>query len=599
MQNGLRNTPETTTPLELNVQGKIPEWLSGTLYLSGPGIYSIPLDDSTEPYHITHPFDGLAQIHRLAFNEPIVERDNQNKNSYEEKGRITYTSRHTSKGVGNRIADGDDTLLFFGQDTARTVTQRIASVIHQVTNLVTGTTKERWEQDPSSETVNITVTPNFPFGAVLRGTSTEVEWDDGSEEEDNEAGIVMKTDANMLQLLDRKTLEPKKIFSYEDVDPALGGQLAAAHAQFDSRTGEYFNFVINVASRILSIQTFSLSTLGRQPAQRFSPITTNLGNPSTGIKPSLIHSFCLTEKYIVIPNYPYFYLWGGLSILWYGTINQCLHWDASQSTLFHVLDRRTGRHVATYETDAFFCLHVINAWDDIDVDGDEGVTFDLCAYDNPNIVEATKDFGRGVPPGGLTKEELKKRKPVYPPQVRRYRLNKIPTVAKRQQRSWFSTFSPFSETVIARASYTLVGRDLELPRINPRVSMRQNHFVFGICESRHCATYNAGGAIMNGLRKLNLDDGTSITWDEPNCSCSEPIFVPRPGASSADEDDGVIVAVVNVDGEIGNGDDDHCFIIVLDARNMKELARARMGQYKTTTIHGSFVDMEGADVSVA
>lgn len=166
---------------------------------SGPGKYSVPLS-SGETYSITHPFDGIAQIHRFTFNDP------KTKGSHENKGRITYSSRYTSKGVEKRIDDGDETLLFFGQDTFKTVTQRITSVVRQVSGLLTGTTKKRWEEDPSSETVNITVTPNFPFAAaVQRGASTEVEWDDGSDDY-SELGIVMKTDANMLQLLDRETL---------------------------------------------------------------------------------------------------------------------------------------------------------------------------------------------------------------------------------------------------------------------------------------------------------------------------------------------------------------------------------------------------------
>lgn len=353
--------------------------------------------------------------------------------------------------------------------------------------------------------------------------------------------------------------------------------------------------MINVASPILAIQPFSLSTFGHQPTQYFGPITTNLGNPSVPIKPSLIHSFGLTEKYIIIPNYPYYYLWGGLSILWYGTICQCLHWDPTQSTLFHVIDRRSGRHVATYETDAFFCLHIINAWDEIDADGEEGVAFDLSAYNNPNIVEATRDFGRASPPGGLTNEQLRKRKPVFPPQVRRYRLSKIPVVAKQQARSWLGVLHPFPTKVIARAAYTHIGNDVELPRINPRYSMRRNRYVWGICESGYCAKYNDGGAIMNGLRKMNLDTGKSNVWDEPYSSCSEPIFVPRPGAT--DEDDGAIVTIVNVDGKL-MGEEDRCFVLVLDSRTMAELGRAKIGEYKATTIHGSFVDLAGVDVSV-
>lgn len=73
------------------------------------------------------------------------------------------------------------------------------------------------------------IATNFPLGKDL-----EKEWDAN-------AGIalVVKTDANMLQLVDNETLEPKKVFTYGAVDKEYSDRFAAAHHQYDVETGEW------------------------------------------------------------------------------------------------------------------------------------------------------------------------------------------------------------------------------------------------------------------------------------------------------------------------------------------------------------------------
>jgi torulene dioxygenase len=53
--------------------------------------------------------------------------------------------------------------------------------------------------------------------------------------------IVAKTDANMLQVIDPKTLKPLIATTYEQLDPRLGGLLSAAHSCRDQETGDFYN----------------------------------------------------------------------------------------------------------------------------------------------------------------------------------------------------------------------------------------------------------------------------------------------------------------------------------------------------------------------
>ena len=72
-----------------------------------------------------------------------------------------------------------------------------------------------------------------------------------------------------------------------------------------------------------------------------------------------------------------------------------------------------------------------------------------------------------------------------------------------------------------------------------------------------------------------------LVWDVENCYPSEPVFVPNPNAES--EDDGVILsAVVGVRGQ-------RSFLLILDGKTMKEVARAYVPTKLILLIHGEFL----------
>jgi carotenoid cleavage dioxygenase-like enzyme len=56
---------------QLNVKGKIPEWLSGDLLRNGPGTFRVGDD------HYNHWFDGLAMLHRFSFSKGQVSYQNK------------------------------------------------------------------------------------------------------------------------------------------------------------------------------------------------------------------------------------------------------------------------------------------------------------------------------------------------------------------------------------------------------------------------------------------------------------------------------------------------------------------------------------------
>ncbi|ORX51266.1 putative carotene oxygenase [Hesseltinella vesiculosa] len=600
---GFKNVPAIDTLKPLQVLGTIPSWVEGVMYRAGAGKYNI-LGENGDTYHITHPFDGLAMLHMFQI------KDN----------RIWYRSRHTSSGLEKRIQDRDPTLLTFGPDPCKTIFGRMQSFFCHLTGF--GTDKEMCEKDPEYELVNVTVTPNFPIGPMLEAETGVARGE----------ALVVKRDANTLQLVHRDTLRPLKKFTYAHVSQQLQGQLCASHHQYDEIAGDYVNFMVTLAPS-LSFQPFSIRHSHGEWASKvrtFQPITQHLGKsflPS--IKPSYIHSFSMSEHFVIIPHFPYYYSYGGLSALYYNNAYQTFYWDANRNTVFHVVDRRSGRHVASYESDPCFSFHSINAFDRIEVN-DRGVNerviyLDFCMYENADIIDASFSLGKGsdgqdvdldrVAPARFVRldkhTDNKLKHEMKPSEVRRFRLANVPDYfIKEEDRdsvfaqsydpaaSYRHNRSPPKEYRVA--TYQVLGLDVELPRINPKFNLKPYRYVWGVCESKFAPSYTSG-TVVNALIKMDLGDpscasdqphddtdAATVIWDEPGCNCSEPIFLPRPDAQ--DEDDGVVLSIVNRSSD--------CFLLVLDGSTMTELARATIGDFNAMTIHGSFVDSQGQGVAI-
>ncbi|KAJ2955341.1 hypothetical protein NQZ79_g8644 [Umbelopsis isabellina] len=613
---GLKNTPENLVPVQLQVVGTIPSWLNGVMYRAGAGLFNILLEDGST-YHIKHPFDGLAMLHRFEING----KDNS----------VLYNSRHTSNGVKRRIIESDPTLLTFGPDPCKTIFGKIQSVYLHITHM--SRNAREMEADPEFDMVNVTITPNFPLGKTL-GNETGVPQGEA---------VVVKRDANTLQLVDKNTLgsyhpeqvvyrrlltlaftEPLKMFTYGHIDSQLKGQLCASHHQYDEHANEYVNFMVSLGP-LPSFQSFSIGPYLPLPAGQgyeeqhlattvHEPVWRHLGAWKTlePLKPSYIHSFSMTKRYIIIPNFPYYYSYGGLSALYYSNAYQTFHWEENRHTLFHVVERNSGRHVATYEADPCFSFHTANAWDE-DITRFDGSTetiihMDMCVYENTDIVDASFEFGKKAgssfdaetvkPAPYVIKKKTagKKDHKIAPSQVRRYRLHDVPVVqeAERVNTAFLSISTDFNRRRVA--SYTVVGHDLELPRFNQRYNLKPYRYLWGVCQSKFAPSY-ASGAVVNGIIKLDLNNPTSnnsaaMYWDEPGCSCAEPIFVPA--VDGKEEDDGVLISIVNAT----TTGTDYCFMVILDAATLKEVARTTMGTWHTTTLHGSFMDETGRGVAV-
>ncbi len=331
--------------------------------------------------------------------------------------------------------------------------------------------------------------------------------------------FIAMTETPMQVQFDARTLKAADVRPYR-----TPGQLTTAHPHLDRASSSMLNYAAN---------------LGPRSSYRFFLVGPNDTEPrviaSLPVKhPSYMHSFGLTERWIVLAEFPLVVNPLALALSGRPYIEN-YRWKPELGTRFTLIDRVSGEATAGFKTDACFAFHHVNAYDD----GGE-VVVDLCAFPDASIIE------------DLYLDRLRAGKPVAEAALTRFRLN----LADR--------------SVSCRR---LAEGDLELPRINyGRCNERPHRYVWG------------NGTGTNGwlerIVKVDTADGATLSWSEPACYPGEPVFVARPHAEH--EDEGVLLSVVL------DADARASFLLVLDASDLSELARAQAPHHIPFGFHGQF-----------
>jgi torulene dioxygenase len=92
----------------------------------------------------------------------------------------------------------------------------------------------------------------------------------------------------MLQTCDAKTLEPKRILTYAQIDPELAGFGICAHPPKDRKRGLTFNYIISPQGQ-LSI--FALDILAKPARLEWKT--------ALPCAPCYVHSLAMTDKVVV------------------------------------------------------------------------------------------------------------------------------------------------------------------------------------------------------------------------------------------------------------------------------------------------------------
>ena len=320
---------------------------------------------------------------------------------------------------------------------------------------------------------------------------------------------------------DPKTLDTIGVLKYDD---KLLGSLTTAHPHYDQNTNESFNYLTHF-SRNSKYNVYRI-TAGK---------TRNLIASIEVKTPSYMHSFGLTEHYIILVEFPL--VVNSLDLLLSGRpFIENFRWKPEQGTKFTLINRLDGNVVGIYSCEPFFAFHHINAFE-----VDNNIVIDMITYEDNSIINSLYlDILRGNEPMDI---------PVS--QYRRF------------------TISLDNGSV----GYKIIHEGLELPRINSHLNMKNYDFLYAVGMS-------SVTSFTNRLVKINVQTGDFVSWSEQNCQPGEPVFVPRLGAKR--EDDGVILSVV-LDPNSGQS-----FLLILDSKSFKEIARALVPHHIPFGIHGQY-----------
>ncbi len=257
-------------------------------------------------------------------------------------------------------------------------------------------------------------------------------------------------------------------------------------------------------------------------------------------EPAYLHSFGMSQHYFIIAEFPL--VVQSLKLVFrLRPFIENFKWKEGNGSRFFIIERSTGKVKATIKTDAFFSFHHVNAYDR----GDELVV-DMATYKNSEVVN-------NYYMNRLSQSDL---------QLPHGRMERFVMNVKEKKLN--------SRSIISDVC-------IELPHIDYSQYHTRNdyRYVYGcsVSEERPNEFYNQ-------LVRIDMQTGEHLRWFQPGFYPGEPVFVPHPDRKT--EDDGVLLSVVL------DADRVHSFLLVLDAKTLKEQARAELPHPVLFGYHGVF-----------
>ena len=247
---GFYATPEIQQPVELEVTGIIPPWISGSLYRGAAVTWD------TGNYTAEHWFDGFSRTHRFEIANSTV----------------SYRSRNASDEVMDFVKEtGKYPGGSFGSDPCKAIFGAFETTFRD---------GQQPHGNPSSNSVGIFFIANFP-GLERNTTSPGGPF----------VTLVTTIDANVLQQLDPVTLEPIEIFTYQASNEELvDSGRSATHPAYGA-DGSIFNYVLDTSTRPPEYRVFALD----KPTGTARILTTVTDAP-----PAYLHTLFSTEKHLLL-----------------------------------------------------------------------------------------------------------------------------------------------------------------------------------------------------------------------------------------------------------------------------------------------------------
>lgn len=333
--------------------------------------------------------------------------------------------------------------------------------------------------------------------------------------------VVAITELPMALAFDPDTLETLEHVAFAD---DLQGVTNTPHPHFDFNHQQ----AINETTRFGRKNFYQLYSVDAKSSTRrlISAVPTRA--------PAYMHSFAITEQYIVLVEFSLFP--NMLKLLAGSTFADSLEFKPNVPSRFIIVRKRDGQIVRTLEAEPFFAFHHVNAYEEAD-----SIVLDIAAFANADIVRA------------LFLDAMRDHTPEIG-YLRRYRLPLAGGHADYEQ---------------------ITNTRIELPRIDYEAhNGKPYRYVYGI-GADHAAGF------MNQLVKIDTVTRQALVWGSPGCHPGEPVYVPHPEMPG--EDAGVVLSVV-LDTHSANS-----YLLVLDAATLSEIGRAIVPQVVPLGFHGLYL----------
>uniref|UniRef100_A0A8C1C5F5 Retinoid isomerohydrolase n=2 Tax=Cyprinus carpio TaxID=7962 RepID=A0A8C1C5F5_CYPCA len=294
-------------------------------------------------------------------------------------------------------------------------------------------------------------------------------------------------------------------------------------------------------------------------------------------KPSYVHSFGMTENYFVFVETPVkIHLLKFLSAWSIRGSNymDCFESDEEKGTWIHIARKHPGEYIDyKFRTAAMGLFHHINCYEDSGF-----IVVDLCAWKGFEFVYNYLWLANLR----ANWDEVKRNAMIAPqPEVRRYVL---PLDPYREEQGKNLVCLPYTTaTATMRADGTIwlepevlfsgPRQAFEFPQINYKMNNGKNY--------TYAYALGLNHFIPDRICKLNVKTKETWVWQEPDSYPSEPLFVQNP--DGVDEDDGVLMTIV-----VSPGAQRPTFCLILNAKDLSEIARAEVDIMSPVTFHGMY-----------
>jgi torulene dioxygenase len=441
--------------------------------------------------------------------------------------RVLYNSRRSCDALTESIrATGNFNASSFGQkrDLCESIFNKVSSVF----------TPSTAPEDPRAlSNIGVTLSVNPPgFGGG-----------DGGEGRTNGVrSLWVNTDAAIHMRVDPETLDPISYAEQTKLHPELKGYFSAAHAQKYPVNGDVFNYNLDIGPTT----TYKIFRVSAATGK------TDILATITDAPPAYLHSFIITENYVVLCIWGSHYTLSGAKMMETKNFVDAMDaLDPRKPNQWYAIDRKHGKGiVAKYEGESFFCFHTINAWEEPSPSDPSQVDIvaELTAYENLDIIKRLYyENLKSTAPG--SRSFIGDKGATTRGSIQRWRL---PSVA-------MSRPSTGSKAILEFAAPK--DKSCDLPTYNPKYSTKPSRYVYGVID-RGLSTF------YDGLVKYDTKTHDALIWSQHGHSGGEPIFVPNP--EGREEDDGILLSVV-LDGSAGRS-----YLLALDAKSLEEVGRASM-----------------------